>query len=411
MKSFKAIIFSVILTTTLFFYNSLFAQSESTYQIVESVPIETDLGLDETERTFEVWMEIIKKAQHSIEIECFYVSNKAGEPLEDILSEIKKSAKRGVQVRFLVDAKMKKTYPQPLDDLNKIKNIEVRATNYFNKIGGVIHTKYILVDREILFIGSQNFDWRALKHIHEVGFNIKNEKLAQMFGLIFDLDWKIASDDRTDSIEKYFEKNTIQMINSKNPITLEVGTKKEIKLYPSFSPKNLIYSGMNWDEDEIIKLIDKAESEILIQLLSYSVKDKNEYYSKLDNAIRSASIRGVNVNIILSDWSKGKSKLPYLNSLAMIPNVKIHFTTIPEWSGGQIPYSRVEHCKFLLVDEQYGWLGTSNWAKDYFYKSRNMGIVFESKFVAEIIHKMFYKSWDSEYTNLILPNEKRKSTK
>jgi len=255
--------------------------------------------------------------------------------------------------------------------------------------------------RKNVFIGSQNFDWRALKHIHEFGIRIRNEELAQMFGLIFDLDWKIASNDKTDSIEKYFVKNTIQMINSKNPIILESGTKKQIELYPSFSPKNAIYPEMNWDEDEIVKLIDQAESEILIQLLSYSVKDKNGFYSKLDNAIRSASMRGVNVNMILSDWSKGKSKLPYIKSLAVIPNIEIHFSTIPEWSGGFIPFSRVEHCKFLIVDKKSGWLGTSNWAKNYFHTSRNMGIVFKSNFVAEIIRKIFYKSWNSKYTYLV----------
>ncbi len=103
--------------------------------------------------------------------------------------------------------------------------------------------------------------------------------------------------------------------------------------------------------------------------------------------------------------------MPYIKSLAVIPNVEIHFSTIPEWSGGSIPYSRVEHCKFLIVDKKYGWLGTSNWGKSYFHTSRNMGIVFKSKYAAKIIHKMFYKSWNSEYTNLILPDEKRKSTK
>jgi len=408
MKSFIKTIWVAFTIIILLFNKSVFAQSASTFQIVETVPIETELGLDETEQTFDVWLEMIKNAEHSIEIECFYVSDKIDEPLEKILTEIKNSANRGVKVRFLVDAKMKNTYPQPLGNLNKLKNIEVKAIDYFNKIGGVVHTKYILVDRKILFIGSQNFDWRALKHIHEVGFKIENEKLAQMFGLIFDLDWKIASNDKTDSIEKYFERNTIQMINSKNPITLESGTKKQIELYPSFSPKNLIYSGMSWDEDEIIKLIDQAESEILIQLLSYSVKDKNGFYSKLDNAIRSASMRGVNVNIILSDWSTGKSKLPYIKSLAVIPNIKIHFSTIPEWSGGFIPFSRVEHCKFLIVDKKSGWLGTSNWAKNYFHTSRNMGIVFKSNFVAEIIHKMFYKSWNSKYTYPIKIEKKYK---
>jgi len=409
MKSFKITIWIIILIKVVFFNE--FAFSKSTYQLVESVPIETDLGLDETERTFDVWLDMIKNAQKSIDIGCFYVSNKAGEPLEEILSEIKKAANRGVKVHFLVDANMKKTYPEPLDDLNKIQNIEVRAIDYFDKLGGVMHAKYILIDRKNVFIGSQNFDWRALKHIHEFGIRIRNEELAQMFGLIFDLDWKIAANNKVNPIESYYKKHTNQFITAENPIILESGTKKLIELYPSFSPKNAIYPEMNWDEDEILKLMNKAESEILIQLLSYSVKNQNDYYFELDNAIRAAAIRGVKINIILSDWSSSKSKLPYLKSLAVIPNVKIHLSTIPEWSGGFIPYSRVEHCKYLVVDKKYGWIGTSNWGKSYFHMSRNSGIIFKSKYVAEIIHKMFYKSWNSKYTYLIELNKDYKPPK
>lgn len=398
MKYLKKITWFTLLILILFFNKSGFSQSGSTYQIVESVPIETELGLDETERTLVVWLDMIKNAEKSIDIECFYLSNEPNEPLEDILSEIIKANNRGVKIQILVESKMKETYPEALDELNKLKNIDVKAIDYFTKLGGVMHAKYMLVDRKDVFIGSQNFDWRALKHIHEIGFRIRSKKLAQMYGLIFDLDWRIATNEKNNSIDLYFEKNINQVINAENQIILKSGTKKQIELYPSFSPKNLIYSGMNWDEDEIIKLMNKAESEILIQLLSYSVKDQNDYYSKLDNAIRAAAIRGVKVNIILSDWSSGKSKLPYIKSLAVIPNIKIHFSTIPEWSGGYIPYSRVEHCKFLIVDKQYGWLGTSNWGKSYFYTSRNMGIVFKSNYVAKIIHKMFYKSWNSKYT-------------
>ena len=35
--------------------------------------------------------------------------------------------------------------------------------------GGVQHAKFFIVDGEEVFLGSQNFDWRALKHIHELG--------------------------------------------------------------------------------------------------------------------------------------------------------------------------------------------------------------------------------------------------
>ncbi len=49
--------------------------------------------------------------------------------------------------------------------------------------------------------------------------------------------------------------------------------------------------------------------------------------------------------------------------------------------------------------------------KSYFHMSRNSGIIFKSKYVAEIIHKMFYKSWNSKYTYLIELNKDYKPPK
>jgi phosphatidylserine/phosphatidylglycerophosphate/cardiolipin synthase-like enzyme len=394
------------------FSSSVFAQSsKSDFQLVESVPIETSLGLEETERTLPVWLDMIKNAKESIEIECFYLSNEPNELLEQVLSEIKKAAKRQVTVRILFDERMRKTYPEPLGELNQIKNIFVQSVDYFNKTNGVMHAKYMIIDRKTVFIGSQNFDWRALNHIHEIGMRIMNEPFAQTIGLIFDLDWSIATSPKIQPITSYLKPLNFKIINSDNPITLFNNSKESIQIYPSFSPKNLIYPNMSWDEDEILNLINKAKSEVLIQLLSYTPKSGDNYYEKLDNALRQAAIRKVQVKIILSNWSSSESKLPFIKSLAVVPNIEIKFSSIPEWSGGFIPYARVEHCKYLLVDGKAGWLGTSNWSKDYFYSSRNLGIVFNGKSVAQLLKKMFMKSWESQYTEIVDPSKNYKPPK
>ena len=98
------------------FSSSVFVQSNiPDFQLVESVSIETSLGLKETERTLLVWLDMIKNTKQSIEIVCFYLSDKPDEPLEQVLSKIKKAAKRQVNVRILVDEKMGQTYPEPME--------------------------------------------------------------------------------------------------------------------------------------------------------------------------------------------------------------------------------------------------------------------------------------------------------
>jgi phosphatidylserine/phosphatidylglycerophosphate/cardiolipin synthase-like enzyme len=52
----------------------------------------------------------------------------------------------------------------------------------------------------------------------------------------------------------------------------------------------------------------------------------------------------------------------------------------------------------MVVDGQASWIGSSNWEKDYFHDSRNVGLVVKSVAIAEMLREIFYKSWDSEYS-------------
>ena len=53
--------------------------------------------------------------------------------------------------------------------------------------------KIFIVDDSEVFIGSQNFDWRALKHIHELGIRISGDRdLIKIYSDIFNEDWKYS---------------------------------------------------------------------------------------------------------------------------------------------------------------------------------------------------------------------------
>ncbi|EQD37143.1 phospholipase D/transphosphatidylase, partial [mine drainage metagenome] len=53
--------------------------------------------------------------------------------------------------------------------------------------GGVLHAKDFIVDDRIVFVGSQNWGWRALTRIHEIGAVARNTRLAQTFAAVLDL--------------------------------------------------------------------------------------------------------------------------------------------------------------------------------------------------------------------------------
>ena len=68
------------------------------------------------------------------------------------------------------------------------------------------------------------------------------------------------------------------------------------------------------------------------------------------NAALQAAGRGVQVQLLLADWSKRPHTIAGLQKLARIPNIAVRLTTIPLWSGGFIPFARVTHAKALVVD-------------------------------------------------------------
>lgn len=363
-------------------------------EFVESVPVETVLDLPDIRNTPEVWQEMLQDAKKSLKIETFYFSAKDGEPLDIILAEIRNAAKRGVVVQILSDARFLETYPEPLNSLNQEKNISVRPINFGELAGGVMHAKYFIVDDTQLFIGSQNFDWRALKHIHELGIRMRNQKLARIFSDLFDLDWQLAG--QPGATPKF------QPTRLSVPLQIQL-PERQIPVVPVFSPKEFLPATNLWDEPRLVQLIDNAKTEINIQLLSYSPADWKDYYEVLDNALRRAATRNVAVKLMCSDWAKRKSQINFLKSLTVLPNIEVRLSTIPEYSGGFIPFARVDHCKYLLVDENKFWIGTSNWSKSYFYRSRNAGLIIEDPALAQQLHKFFLNSWNSPYAYPVDP--------
>src|SRR5438309_383042 len=215
------------------------------FEIVESIPIETVLDNPDVRNTQEVWLEMINGARSSLDIEEFYISNKPGEPLDDILRALSRAADRGVSERIIVDSRMYKTYPETADLLGKQKNTAVRVIDFGKLAGGVQHSKYFTVDGREVFLGSQNFDWRALKHIHELGVRIRNAEIVRVYGDIFDLDWSLAGQSGTAG--GVFKRGHYQA-----PFLLIEPANDTLSLTPTASPKGLVPDSTLWDETQIL---------------------------------------------------------------------------------------------------------------------------------------------------------------
>ncbi len=377
------------------------------FEIVESVPVETDYGHPETLRTQAAWLDMIQSATTSIDIGAFYFSGEPGEALDPILEAINAAAARGVNVRLVLDEAFRDQSAATVALLTQGEHLVIRYIPMGQLTGGVMHAKYMIVDKHDCFVGSQNFDWKALDHIHEIGVRIKSDAIAHTIDKVFELDWQLAETKNVTTHQQLLFEPDDGLVSSDMPVIFQEG-EQYFTVHPAFSPQGLLPMGVDWEQDELIRLLKKARHHVHAQVLQYSADagfHRKGYWAALDNALREAAGRGVKIEMIMSDWSMASPSVDYVKSLAIIPNITIKFSTVPAYSGGFLEFARVEHCKYLVIDEDTSWVGTGNWEWSYFNNTRNIAIIAKHKRIARQLTEIFKKGWDSQYVQLVDPNK------
>jgi phosphatidylserine/phosphatidylglycerophosphate/cardiolipin synthase-like enzyme len=352
----------------------------------ESRPLETTLGNPALPTAQSVWIEMFKGAKLTIDLEEFYFSHRAGEALQPVLDELGRAAARGVQVRLLLDAGMYRTYPQPADSLAMLPNIFLRKVDYRRLAGGVQHSKFIVVDGADAWIGSQNLDWRSLSQIHELGIRVRDARLVGAIGSVFEADW--AGSDTTAAYAA--GRSPVD----KWPLDVSMGKTPAASVTLGVSPRKTTPAGIPWDRDLIIARLEAAKREVSVQVMQYGVGSRNTVDSTLHKALLATTARGVHVRLIAADWALGGNNESTLKDLAA-HGVEVKISRVPEWSHGYIPFARVEHCKYMVVDGDWLWIGTSNWEPSYFLTTRNLGLTIHDRALAEQAAKVFAASWSA----------------
>jgi len=363
-------------------------------QFVETHPIETTLGNPDVPETVPAWISLIRGAKRNLDIEQFYLSTWPNEPMEEVLAELGRAAERGVAIRLILDARMYRTYPRTADSLAKQRNWKVRLVDFGRIAGGVQHAKFFIVDGAVSFVGSQNFDWRALKHIHELGVLVRDGRVARDFLHVFEMDWAAATPvgQQPDTTRRVFRPTPRRPVLPL-PYRVAMAPGDTAEVWPSFSPTKFIPDTTMDDLKQIVGLIDGARSEVVLQLLQYSPESRGQRDGTIDDALRRAAARGVRVKMLISDWVTGGRGLAALQALAKDAGVDVRLSTLPEWSGGYIPFARVEHAKYMVVDTLSTWVGTSNWEPGYFTGSRGLAITTRHHGLGRQAREIFEIGW------------------
>ena len=366
-------------------------------QLVATWPVEVEGG-PELPAAHEVWTTMIDGARERIDLAHFYASNAEGSRLEPVVAALERAAARGVRIRWLGEEKFYATYPETLDRLAARDGITVRRLRTEELLEGVLHTKVMLVDGRSAFVGSQNFDWRALEHIVELGVQIRDAPTVAVFDEVFEADWRLAGGEALEEIAADWSVDARDF-----PRTVQ-HDGAPVAIVPALSPPGFVPDDDFLDLPRMLDAIGAARTTVRAQMLSYSpvTRDGGDW-PVLDQALRAAATRGVRVELLVSHWNTRPGQVEHLKSLQVLPNVEVRVATVPAWSGGFIPFARVIHAKTLTVDGRWSWVGTSNWSEGYFTGGRHHGLVVEGAPFAADVDDVFDRVWNAPWTATVDP--------
>lgn len=398
---YKLIIIQIV---TLSMCISVYCQ-ECKYEIVESMP--DQLSFNQTlsfqpTPTHRCLIDMANNAKSTLKIASFYwtltaepqfSSHPSANAGRDIMESVIAAANRGVKLEVVLDKSSRKNMNNE-DDIKRLESVgSVKYVNMTKLLkSGVLHTKLMIVDEKTFYLGSSNFDWRSYTQIKEIGIKMNEcPELTQDIIKIFQTYMFMAdTGDIPSSFPDYLKTN----INVDNPLNLTLNNFGAKVFFgaspPAFNGIKNDWTGRSDDIDGLLHIMDKAKHRLDISVMNYSPTTEfiwpKKFWPRIDDALRRAAFeRHIKVRLLFSDWSHNKEEelmwyrsLNAVQSKAMKGSIHVKMFEVPSYDDFQksIPYARVKHDKYMVTDRGL-YIGTSNWAADYFINTCGISLVIE----------------------------------
>ncbi|KAB5575025.1 hypothetical protein PHYPO_G00215910 [Pangasianodon hypophthalmus] len=179
MFSFQTLLIPSILTSGLKKNAPITHTCSDTCRLVllESIPVGVEFNSSVGHPSiYQAWRSLLSEAQSSLDIASFYwtLTNEdthTHEPTaklgEEIMQELVEISGK-ISVRIAVNAPQDS---RPQRDIQMLidAGADVRDVNMRDLTSGVLHTKFWVVDKKHIYIGSANMDWRSLTQVKELG--------------------------------------------------------------------------------------------------------------------------------------------------------------------------------------------------------------------------------------------------
>lgn len=431
----------IIATCCLMKVTSADPVSNCRHEIVESMP--DKLHFNTTLRfkvrpTHDSLIEMIDNAQKTLRIASFYWTLSAeGEfandptamPGKQIMDAVEKAAVRGVNIQIVLDKSGKKNMNNENDikRLNKIADVRYLNMSQLLK-SGVLHSKFLIADGETFYVGSSNFDWRSYLQIKEIGISFTKcpeltldmDKIFRTYILMSELG----------KVPDTLPDNLKTEINVDNPLRMKLDDLNA-KIFLGAAPPAFngvkTWSGRTDDIDGLLHILDKARHRVDISVMNYSPRTEfiwpKKFWPRIDNALRRAAAdRHVQVRLLFSNWTQNKEEeIMWYRSLNDVQSealrgggIHVKMFKVPAYDPFQksIPFARVKHDKYMVTDRGL-YIGTSNWAADYFISTCGVGVVIEPEeksgamikgvSVIKNMQDLFDRDFNSEFAHELPP--------
>ncbi|XP_013038556.3 5'-3' exonuclease PLD4 isoform X1 [Anser cygnoides] len=394
------------------------------FELVENVPYDLPFEVNTTaaKPLYQAWISLLDIAQENIHVASYYwsltgkdinVNDSSSEQGEDILKRFERLLAENVSVYIAASMPTLATNSTDLELLEK-KGAHVKKIDFEHLTGGVLHSKFWIVDMKHIYIGSANMDWRSLSQVKEFGAVIYNcSCLAKDLWKTFSTYWDLGHANAT--IPFPWPRNYSTHINHNRPLEVEFnGTLT--KAYFSASPPAFCPEGRTHDLFAIISVISAAHKFVYISVMEYFPTSRfvhpKRYWPTIDNALRRVAFNyRVQIRLLVSCWTHSDpAMLHYLRSLSALDNphthisVKVKLFIIPVFNHTNIPYGRVNHNKYMVTDKA-AYIGTSNWSEDYFTNTAGVGLIVKQNStnlrrrpIQKQLKTLFERDWNSKYS-------------
>uniref|UniRef100_A0A8C1G6R1 Phospholipase D family member 4 n=1 Tax=Cyprinus carpio TaxID=7962 RepID=A0A8C1G6R1_CYPCA len=394
----------------------------SSIVLVESFPLGLDYGRNVSAGVslYEAWKDLLSSASKQIDVASFYwcltgedisVNSSSDRQGREILEEFKALPSRNVSVRVVTSIP---TLAPNSTDLKALKEhgVQIRRVNFGRLTKGILHSKFWIVDGKHVYIGSANMDWRALTQVKELGVVIYNSSaLAADLQKIFQSYWVTGRSNA--SIPDPWPSDYDTRINEERPLLLNL-SGAESRAYIAASPPVFCPDSRTRDLDAILSAIRGAQDFIHVAVMEFYPASKSfhhhGYWPVIEDALkRSAVDRNVSVCLLVSCGQETDPAVwPFIRSLDALHspsdniNIAVRVFVIPAGNQSHIPYSRINHNKYLVTDK-VAYVGTSNWSADYFSTTAGVGLVLSQNASGDSFHQqlraVFERDWSSPFSH------------